>query len=176
MSTIPGKSKLLIENELDFSKLNFRIICANENDKKLLIQMLGTTSIEVINNIVVDCSYYRNENPKIIETISDDEINISTAKKADGYFVLTHTEYPNIEIIDGDVIKHIEQKITFKSSIRIKNTSKTNQIRVMYIDEIDQEWLVFANYELSTNEFEDIKAKTQERKQLRYNQTHYVIS
>lgn len=171
-----AQQEFMIENELDFSKLNFKIICANEDDKKLLIQLLGVNSIEIINNIVVDSSYYRNENPKINQFTTDDEIEIYTVKKANGYFVLTHTEQSNIKIIDGDVIKEVEQKITFKSSIRVKNISKTNQIRVMYIDEINQEWFVFANYELSTNEFENIKAKTQERKRLRYNQTHYVVS
>ncbi|HRI01655.1 MAG TPA: DarT ssDNA thymidine ADP-ribosyltransferase family protein [Saprospiraceae bacterium] len=172
-----AQQELMIKNELDFSKLNYyKIICANEEDKNLLIQLLGIDSIDFIKNIEVNSSYYRNENPVISHSITDDEIHISTFKKADGYFVLTKYGSSQLEIIDGDLIKQEGQRITFKSFVKIKNPLNKNRINVKYVDEINQEWFIFSNYALKSEEFENIKQETEKRKKVRFNQIFYTTS
>lgn len=148
-----AQQELMIEGELDFSKLNYKIICATDDDKKLLIQLLGLYSLNVIDKIFVDKSYYRNRNPMIDCIQSDNKISISTLKKDDGYFVLSSAAINSIQIIQGDIIKQDEKRLFFKSNIQIENTIG-NQIRVTYIDEVKKEYLVFANYKL---ELKDIK-------------------
>jgi hypothetical protein len=124
----------------------------------------------------VSSSYYRNENPVISHFITDDEIHISTSKKADGYFALTNCGSSQLEIIDGDLIKQDGQRITFKSFVKMKKPLNINRINVKYVDETNQEWFVFSNYELKSKEFENIKQETEKRKKVRFNQIHYTIS
>ena len=160
-----AQQELMIQNEFDFSNINyFKIICASSEDRKLLIQLLGADSIDVMKNIIVDRLYYRNENPSIEHNVSDDEICISSKKQADGYFILTTENASYLEIIDGDLIKREDQKVTFKSFIKIKNQSN---IVVKYVDEINQEWFVFSNYELKPKEYDDIRVKTSKFKKSR---------
>lgn len=168
-----AQQEFMVENELDFSNLNFKIICSSNDDREFLIQLLGVDSIDVIGHIVVDSSYYRNENPSIRHNVSDDEIFISSPKKADGYFILTSDNISTLEVIEGDLIRYEEQKIIFKSFIKIKNHSK---IVVKYVDEIKQEWFVLSNYELRLEDYQDIRLKTYERKKARSFQMQSVFN
>ena len=153
-----AQQEFMVENEFDFSNINyFKIICTSSDDRKLLIQLLGADSIDVIKNIIVDDSYYRNKNPSIKHNVSDDDICISSRKQADGYFILTTENVAYLGIIDGDVLKIESQKVIFKSFIKIKNQSN---IVVKYVDEINQEWFVFSNYELKPKDYDDIRVKT----------------
>ena len=165
-----AQQEFMIENELDISKLiYYKIICTNEEDKKLLIQLLGANSIDVIDKIEVNSTYYRNENPVISHKISDDDIYISTLKKAEGHFVLTNSGSSQLEVIEGDLIKQEKGNIKFKSFVRIKNPANANQIIVKYVDETNQEWFVFSNYELKSKEFENIKVVNIKRYKLGLN-------
>ena len=170
-----AQQEFMIEKELDFSNLKyFKIICANEEDRTLLIKLLGADSIDVINNLVIDNSFYRNENPTIHHTISDDDILISSNKQAEGYFILTSENVSLLEILEGDVIKKENNKITFKSLLRIKHQSNI-KVAVKYIDEIKQEWFILSNYELAKTDYDEIRIKTDKRIELRIGQMHHSI-
>lgn len=170
-----AQQEFMIEKELDFSSLtHFKIVCANENDRSLLIKLLGEDSVEVINNIVVRRSYYRNENPAIDIEILDNSLIISSSKQAEGYFILVGDNVSILEIVGGDIIKQEKNKITFKSSIEILNQS-TIDITVKYIDEINQEWFIYSNYELKKKDYENIRVVTRNRKSLRVNSIYEKV-
>jgi len=164
-----AQQEFMIEKELDFSSLNnFRIICANEDDQTLLINLLGNDSIDFINNIIVDKSYYRNENPSIYHSVENDRIKLISDKQAEGYFILLCENVSFLDIVEGDVLKYEFNKITFKSRIEIINSSKI-EITVKYVDEINLEWFIFSNYELLKKDYDEIRIKTTQRKALRKN-------
>ena len=170
-----AQQEFMVEKELDFSSLNyFKIICANEDDRALLIQLLGEDSIEVINNLVIDNSYYRNENPTILHNLKDNNLRISSNKKAEGYFILIGDDVSLLDIVTGDVIKQEKNKITFKSKIEINNPLIID-ITVKYIDEINQEWFVCSNYKLKKIDYEEIRIKNTERKKIRVSQFYNSI-
>ena len=165
------------EKLFTFPKFNesiSKIICANEDDRALLIRLLGADSIEVIENIIIDNSYYRNENPAIHTDFKNGNFLISTNKQAEGYFILIGDNVSILDTIKGDVIKQEKNKITFKSYIEISNPSNID-ITVKYIDEINQEWFICSNYELKKRDYQDIRIKTIERKELRVGQFHNNI-
>lgn len=167
-----AQQEFMVEKELDFSSLNyFKIICANEDDRDLLIRLLGVDSINVINKIVVDNSYYRNENPSIHHNLKDNNLIVSSNKQAEGYFIIICNDVSLLDVVTGDVIKQENNKITFKSSIEINNPSNID-ITVKYIDEINQEWFVCSNYKLKKCDYEEIRIKTTKRKELRVGQFH----
>lgn len=170
-----AQQEFMVEKELDFSSLNyFKIICTNEDDRTLLIQLLGEDSIEVINNMVIDDSYYRNENPAIHHYLKDNNLIISSNKQAEGYFILTGYDISLLNVVAGDIIKQEVNKITFKSSIEIINPLNID-ITVKYIDEINQEWFVCSNFKLKKQDYEVIRSRTTERKELRVGQFHNNI-
>jgi len=159
-----AQQEFLIENELDFSSLNyFKIICATNADRSLLINLLGEDSIDIINNLFVDESYYRNENPHIYHSVENDRIKISTTKLAEGYFILLCNNVQLLEIIEGDILKTENDKITFKSNIEITSTLNF-EITIKYIDEIKQEWFILSNYTLTSTDYEEIRMKSKKRK------------
>jgi hypothetical protein len=170
-----AQQEFMIENELDFSLIKyFKVICADQKDRALLINLLGEDSIEVVNNIVVDESYYRNENPSIYHSVENDRFIISTNKGAEGYFILYSKNVMTLDIISGDVLKHENDKITFKSHIQFLNIENAD-ILVKYVDEINQEWFVFSNYELARKDYDDIRVETEKRKQRRFKTKHINV-
>ena len=76
-----AQQEFMIEDELDFSTLECKIICATTKDKELLISLLGKDSLTIDNKIFVDNSYYRNENPAIDCEKSESQLTISTKKQ-----------------------------------------------------------------------------------------------
>jgi hypothetical protein len=103
--------------------------------------------------------------------LKDTNLIISSNKQAEGYFILIGDEDSILDVVTGDVIKQENNKITFKSFIEISNPSNID-ITVKYIDEINQEWFVCSNYKLKKIDYEEIRIKTTERKELRVGQFH----
>src|SRR5690606_10986264 len=169
-----AQQEFMIEDELDFSTLECKIICATTEDKDLLKSLLGKDSNTIGYKIFVDNSYYRTENPAVHCEQSESQLTISTKKQAEGYFVLSSNDINQIEVIEGNIIKKQTNKLFFKSCLQINN-NLNSKIRISYIDEIEQEWLVFANYELQMKEYEDIKIKTQKVKKERVLSFHNVV-
>jgi hypothetical protein len=169
-----AQQEFMIEDELDFSSLEYKIICDTIEDKKLLIGLLGKDSLTIGNKIFVDNSYYRNENPSIDCEQSENKLSISTKKQAEGYFVLLSEDIKLIQVIEGNIIKQEPNRLYFKSFICIEK-KLNSQIKVIYIDEIKQEWLVFANYELQLKDYESIKIKTHKVKQERAHLYQYEV-
>jgi hypothetical protein len=174
---IPGKDKeewrkfreyaqqeFMIQGELDFSSLKYcKVICANQEDRALLIKLLGIDSIDFLDNIVIDELYYQNKNPSIYHSVENDRIKLMSNKKAEGYFILFCKNISLLEIIEGDVLKQEKDKITFKSKIEFINLSKID-ITIKYVDEIYQEWFILSNYALVKKDYDEIKFKTTYRK------------
>lgn len=98
-----AQQEFMIKGELDFSLLDYyKIICTSEDDKKQLINLLGIDSINIINKILVDNSYYRNENPAVNCVQLENIITISTKKQAEGHFILSSEDINLIQILEGD--------------------------------------------------------------------------
>jgi hypothetical protein len=79
-----------------------------------------------------------------------------------------------LEILEGDVIKKENTRVTFKSLLRIKNQLNI-KYAVKYIDEIKQEWFLLSNYELAKTDYDDIRIKNAKRLELRIDQMHHHI-
>jgi hypothetical protein len=140
-----AQQEFLVKNELSFEELSdFEIVCPSDSDKKLLIDLLGQEYNDIFPKIIVDRTYYNNENPRVTVKESKEELHLSTHFSGDGYFALSGFKSSNnIEILSGDVTKIETDKIVFKSNIYIKNTD--NPLELHFIDESNRRWFLYKN-------------------------------
>lgn len=139
-----AQQEFLVKEELSFNDLtDFEIICPSDTDRTLLINLLGQEQKEIFSKIVVDRSYYNNENPRVRIEEDELELHIKTEFNGQGYFVLNGiSDIKEIEIISGDVSKMDECKIIFNSYISLGNVKQN--IRLNFIDESNRNWFVYA--------------------------------
>jgi len=140
-----AQQEFLVKDELSFNDLrDFEIVCPSESDRALLINLLGREHEDIFTNIVVDTSYYNNENPRVRIEQEEAQLHISTSLKGSGYFVLNGTsELKEIEILSGDINKIDSDKIVFNSYVSL---GKINQnVRLNFIDESGRSWFVYSN-------------------------------
>ena len=87
-----AQQEFLVKNELLFNDLsNFEIVCPTETDKVLLINLIGKDHKEVFSKIVIDSSFYNNENPRVRINEEENELHIKSEFNGQGYFVLNST-------------------------------------------------------------------------------------
>jgi len=143
-----AQQEFLVKDEFSFNDLSdFQIVCPSESDRALLINLLGREHKDIFTNIVVDTSYYNNENPRVRIEEEETELHISTTFKGSGYFVLNGTsDLREMEILSGDVNKIDKDKIVFNSYVSLGNLKQN--IRLDFIDESNRRWLI---YEKLTN-------------------------
>jgi hypothetical protein len=139
-----SQQEFLVKDELSFNDIfDFEIVCPSEEDRTLLINLLGNEHKDILSKIVVDRSYYNNENPRIRIEEEDSELHISTNFNGEGYFVLNGTsDIKEMEILVGDVTKTSKDKIIFKSNISLGNVKQNIQLN--FIDESNRSWFVYA--------------------------------
>lgn len=147
-----AQQEFLVKDELCFDALfDFEIVCPSEADRTLLINLLGNEHKEVFSIIVVDRSYYNNNNPRVRIEEEDSELHISTNFNGEGYFVLNvASDIKEIEILVGDVTKTTKDKIIFKSNISVGNVKQNIQLN--FVDESNRNWFVYANNKISANQ------------------------
>ena len=146
-----AQQEFLVKDELAFEDLaDFEIVCPSEADRTLLISLLGNEHKDIFSKIVVDRSYYNNENPRIRIEEEDSELHISTNFNGDGYFVLNGaSDIKEMEILVGDVTKTSKDKIIFKSNISLGNVKQN--IKLNFIDESNRSWFVYARGAINNN-------------------------
>ncbi|MBS1652332.1 MAG: DUF4433 domain-containing protein [Bacteroidetes bacterium] len=139
-----AQQEFLVKDELTFDDLSdFEIICPSEADRTLLINLLGNEHKDIFSKIIVDRSYYNNENPRVRIEEENSELHISTNFTGEGYFVLNGTsDIKEMEILVGDVIKTTKDKIIFKSNISLGNVKQNIQLK--FVDESNRNWFVYA--------------------------------
>jgi hypothetical protein len=82
-----AQQEFLVKEELAFDDLaDFEIICPSEADRILLKNLLGNEHSDIFSKIIVNKSYYNNENPRVKIEEEDSEIHISTNFIGEGYF------------------------------------------------------------------------------------------
>jgi len=140
-----AQQEFLVKSELSFNELNdFEIVCPTETDRTLLINLLGQEHKDIFSKIIVDSSFYNNENPRVRINEKENELHITTDFKGDGYFVLNGTNnVSEIEILSGNVSKIEKDKIIFNSRVSIANLKQN--IKLNFIDESERSWFVYAN-------------------------------
>lgn len=140
-----AQQEFLVKDELSFKELDdFEIVCPTETDRALLINLLGQEHKDVFSKIVVDSTYYNNENPRVRINEEENELHITTDFKGDGYFVLNGTNnVSEIEILSGNVSKIEKDKIIFNSRVSIANLKQN--IKLNFIDESERSWFVYSN-------------------------------
>ena len=145
-----SQQEFLVQDELSFNDLfDFEIVCPSQADRTLLINLLGNEHKDIFSKIVVDRSYYNNENPRVRIEEEDSELHISTNFKGEGYFVLNgSSDIKEMEILVGDVTKTSKDKIIFKSNISLGNVNQNIQLN--FIDESNRSWFVYANKQISS--------------------------
>jgi hypothetical protein len=146
-----SQQEFLVKDEISFNDLfDFEIICPSEEDRTLLINLLGNEHKDIFSKIVVDRRYYNNENPRVRIEEEDSELHISTNFSGEGYFVLNGTsDIKEMEILVGDVTKTSKDKIIFKSNISLGNVKQNIQLN--FIDESNRSWFVYARGEIHKN-------------------------
>jgi hypothetical protein len=146
-----SQQEFLVKDELSFNDLfDFEIVCPSEADRTLLIHLLGNEHKNIFSKIVVDRSYYNNENPRIRIEEEDSELHISTNFNGEGYFVLNGTsDIKEMEILVGDVTKTSKDKIIFKSNISLGNVKQNIQLN--FVDESNRSWFVYSRGEIHKN-------------------------
>jgi hypothetical protein len=139
-----AQQEFLVKDKLSFDDLSeFEIICPSDADRTLLINLLGQENRNIFSKIVVDRSYYNNENPRVRIEEEESELHISTNFKGNGYFVLNGTsDIKEIEILSGDVSKIDNRKIIFNSYVSLRNIKQN--IRLNFIDESGRNWFVYS--------------------------------
>lgn len=140
-----AQQEFLVKDELSFNDLsNFEIICPSITDRTLLINLLGGAHKDIFSKIIVDKSYYNNENPRVKIEEEREELHISTNFTGSGYFVLSGTsDIKKVEIISGDVNKIENNKIIFNSYISLGNV--TQNIKLDFVDESGRNWFIYEN-------------------------------
>ncbi len=139
-----SQQEFLVKDEFSFDDiLDFEIICPTENDRNLLINLLDDHTDDILNKIVVDGSYYNNENPRVLVEENENEIHIKNKFNGDGYFELIGDKLNEIEILAGDVKRLSANNILFDSYISIKNIR--NKIKLCFIDESKRNWFIYSN-------------------------------
>ena len=138
-----SQQEFLVKDELSFEDLfDFKIVCPFESDRILLIKLLGPVNPNIFSKIIVDISYYNNENPRVRIEEVDSELHISSNFNGEGYFVLKGvSDLKDIGIQVGDVTKTTNDKIIFKSNISLSNV-KQNLV-LNFIDESNRNWFVY---------------------------------
>jgi hypothetical protein len=152
-----SQQEFLIMNELSFKKgeLNdFEIVCPSEADRTLLIKLLGNEHKDIFSKIVIDSSYYNNENPRVRIEEEENELHIVSEFKGNGYFVLNGANVSDIEILKGDLNKIEKDKIIFKSFVSLRNLKQNIQLN--FIDESNRSWFVYSK-KLNDNYFTECK-------------------
>jgi hypothetical protein len=139
-----AQQEFLVKDEFSFNGLiNFEIVCPSEPDRDFLINLLGHEHKDIFTKIVVDASYYNNENPRVKIESEDTDLHISTTFNGNGYFILNCTsDFREMEILSGDVNKIDKGKIFFNSYISIGNVKQ--KISLNFIDESGRSWFVYA--------------------------------
>jgi hypothetical protein len=140
-----AQQEFLVKDELSFNDLiYFEIVCPSESDRTLLLNLLGPEYKDIFRHIIVDSSYYNNENPRVRIEEDETEIHITSNFKGNGYFILNSTSnIRELEILSGDVNKIDDEKIIFNSFISLKNICQF--IKVDFIDESGVNWFIFSN-------------------------------
>ena len=140
-----SQQEFLVQNELKFDDLiDFEIVCHTEEDRELLISLIGVENKDVFSKITTDSSYYNNENPRIRVEFNDSELHIKSEFNGDGYLSL----YPNHQInstdIDsGDVEKINSDKLIFNSHLSLNNYQ--GSFKLTFTDESKREWFIHQN-------------------------------
>lgn len=139
-----AQQEFLIKEELLFNDLiDFEIICPTDSDKKLLISLLGQEHKDIFSKIIVDWSYYNNENPRVKVEEEESELHISTNFNGNGFFVLNgDNSIEEIDILSGDVSKIENNKIIFNSYVSLGNIKQN--VELNFIDESNRNWFVYA--------------------------------
>jgi len=140
-----SQQEFLVKDELSFNDLSdFEIVCPSEADRTLLKNLLGNEHKDIFSKIVVDRSYYNNENPRVRIEEEDFELHIKSEFNGQGYFILNGTSnIKEIEILAGDISKMDNDKIIFNSYVSLGNLRQN--IRLSFIDESNRNWFVYAN-------------------------------
>lgn len=154
-----SQQEFLVKDELSFKngELNdFEIVCPSEADRTLLINLLGNEHKDIFSKIVVERSYYNNENPRVRIEEEDSKLHIYTDFNGEGYFVLNGTsDIKQLEILVGDVTKTSKDKIIFKSNISLGNVKQNIQLN--FIDESNRSWFVYSKKILTVNSMTSTK-------------------
>lgn len=140
-----AQQEFLVKNELSFNNLSdFEIVCPTETDRTLLMNLLGKEHQNIFSKIVVDRTYYNNENPRVRIDEEENELHIKSEFNGQGYFVLNSTSnIKEIDILSGDISKLEDDKIIFNSYVSLGNFK--HNITLNFIDESERSWFVFAN-------------------------------
>lgn len=145
-----SQQEFLVKDELSFNDLNdFEIVCPSETDRILLINLLGQEQKGIFSKIVVDRSYYNNENPRVQIEEEENELHVNSEFRGNGYFVLNGTNVSDIEILSGDLNKMEKDKIIFNSYVSLGNLKQN--IKLNFVDESGRNWFVYANGLLNNN-------------------------
>lgn len=139
-----AQQEFLVKNELCFDDLSdFEIVCPSGQDRKLLINLLGSEQKDIFSKIVVDRTYYNNENPRVRIEEEESELHIKSEFDGKGYFVLNGTSnIKELEILAGDVSKLDKDKIFFNSFVSIGNINQNIQLN--FIDESGRNWFMYS--------------------------------
>lgn len=149
-----AQQEFLVKDELFFNGLDYQIICPSDSDKTLLINLLGEEHREIFSKIIVDSSYYYNENPRVRIEEEEMKLHIKSEFNGQGYFLLNSTsDIKEIEILSGDVSRIDKDKIIFNSYVSLGNLKQN--IKLNFIDESGRNWFMYANGLLGNNSKND---------------------
>ena len=137
-----SQQEFLVKNELNFNDLiNFEVVCSSEEDKQLLISLIGIENNDIFSKISTDRRFYNNENPSVKVEFIDSKLHINSGFNGEGYLNL----YPNqkinsTNIESGDVEKISSDKLIFKSYLSLNNYQ--GGFKLTFTDESKIEWFI----------------------------------
>ena len=137
-----SQQEFLVQNELTFDDfIDFEIVCQSEEDRKLLISLIGVENKDLFSKIKTKSSYYNNKNPRVKVEFNDSKLHIKSGFNGDGYLSLypnCHIDSTNIE--SGDVEKVNSEKLIFKSYLILNNYY--DGFKLTFTDESKREWFI----------------------------------
>ena len=146
-----SQQEFIVKDYLDLSVLEYEIICRNEQDKLVLLNLLDG---DIENKINVDSSYFYNNNPFIIVNNSGNNFEISSTRYVEDSFelILETESVMSFTNINGVITKINNEGKTIINGhllsdfpkIEIKMSDKF-PISISYVDDKnkDKKWLIF---------------------------------
>ncbi len=148
---IASQQEFIIKDGLQFSdKIDFKIICRNEQDKKVLLNLISYNN-KYAQKIEINSHFYNNESPWIKIKKNDNSLDIYIEKYNNN---ITGIIYLNLKqkldklssiASSSDIVVHLDKYLKIKSSqdISLKiNSSELFDFTVSFVED-NTEWLIF---------------------------------
>lgn len=144
-----AQQEFLFRDELSFTNIeSLEILCASEEDRRLLISLIGAAADAFTAKIKVDPSLYNRLNPRVDVHQNTDSISIYPNLPGPGFLSLFPFD-PGDEILYGQADQIKGRTLNFSQRLVVKNMS--HPFKISYTDESGRNWFIYEKQDMQTD-------------------------